>query len=126
MRKVISPDTVHKPTTVYSHAVVIGNTVYTAGQAPHTLNGDVWPRSDPTGQVRLVFENLTRVLEASNVGLENIIRLTIFVRSMDVITQVWSIATEYLGDNKPAVTIAIVEGLAGTEYLLELDAVAHL
>ena len=126
MRRVLSPDTVHKPTTVYSHAIAVGDTVYTAGQAPHTLNGDVWPRSDPGGQVRRAFDNLGRVLEAAETDFAHITHMTIFVRSHQLLSQIWSIASEYLGENHPAVTIAVVEGLAGPDYLLELDAVAHL
>ena len=49
-RIVISPENVHKPTTYYSHAVQLDDVVYTAGQAPHVFNGDVWPRMTRKGK----------------------------------------------------------------------------
>jgi 2-iminobutanoate/2-iminopropanoate deaminase len=124
-RKILRPDTVHKPTTVYSHAMVIGDTIYTAGQAPHNLAGEVWPPSDPEGQVRRVFDNLGLVLEAAGVGFDAIDRMSVFVRTPEVLSHVWAIAPHYLGGNQPAITMAVVDGLAGPEYLLEVDAIAH-
>lgn len=125
-RQVLSPDTVHKPTTYYSHAVVVQNVVYLAGQAPHDATGAVWDPSDPAGQVRRVFENMAEVLKAAQAGFGDVVRLTILVRRADLVEVVWQVAREYLDLHRPAVTIATVDGLAGRDYLLEMDAVAVL
>lgn len=122
-RIVISPDNVHKPTTYYSHAVQLEDVVYTAGQAPHVFNGDVWPTHDPEGQVRCTFENLKLVLNASDLKFEDIVRLNVFVRNREVIPHFWHVAKTYLGNNQPAVMISVVRGLAGPDYLLECDAI---
>lgn len=124
-REVITPDTVHKPTTYYSHAVRVNDVIYTAGQAPHVFSGEVWPMSDAEGQVRCAFENLAAVLKASKVEFKDIVRMTVLVRNTQVIPAFWKVARAYLGENTPAVTVAVVKGLAGTEYLLEVDAILH-
>lgn len=119
----ISPENVHKPTTYYSHAVHLDDIVYTAGQAPHVYNGDVWPKSDPEGQVKCTFENMKLVLDASHTKFTDIVRLNVLLRNSNMIPYFWKVAKDYLGENYPAVTIAIVRGLAGPDYLLEFDAI---
>lgn len=125
-RQVLSPDTVHKPTTYYSHAVVVENVIYLAGQAPHDATGAVWDPADPAGQVRQVFENMAEVLTAARAGFGDVVRLTILLRRTDLIGVVWQVAGEYLAGLRPAITVAVVDGLAGRDYLLEMDAVAIL
>lgn len=122
-REIISPETVHKPTTYYSHAVRIGDIVYTAGQAPHVFSGEVWPKTDPEGQVRCAFENMVAVLKASNANFGDIVRMNVLVRAAEVIPVFWKVAREYLGNTQPAVTMAVVKGLAGPDYLLEFEAI---
>jgi 2-iminobutanoate/2-iminopropanoate deaminase len=123
-RQIISPDTVHKPTTYYSHALAIDDMVYLAGQAPHDPAGTVWPASDPAGQVRHAFENMAEVLKAARAGFRDIVRMTVFVRHEDLLPLVWEEARRRLGDWRPAMTVAVVDGLAGKDYLLEVDAIA--
>lgn len=123
-RQILSPDTVHKPTTYYSHATVVNNIVYLAGQAPHDITGAVWDPSDPGGQIRNVFENMARVLEAAGAHFTDIVRITILLRHTEHFPLVWEVARTYLGDHQPAVTTAVVDGLAGQDYLLEIDAIA--
>jgi 2-iminobutanoate/2-iminopropanoate deaminase len=121
---VVSPDTVHKPTTYYSHAMVTKGMVYTAGQAPHDLHGKVLPPSDSRMQIRQVFENMRAVLTASYSSFDNVVQIRIFLRERDILHEFWQIAREYFHDNHPAVTISVVDGLAGSDYLLEMDVIA--
>jgi len=123
-RQILSPDTVHKPTTYYSHATVVGNVVYLAGQAPHDINGAVWDPSDPVGQIHHVFENLARVLDAAGANFSDIVRLTVLLRRSEHFSLVWDVAQAFLGGHRPAVTAAVVDGLADQDYLLEIDAIA--
>jgi 2-iminobutanoate/2-iminopropanoate deaminase len=123
-RKVLFPDTVHKPTTYYSHAIVIDNIIYLAGQAPHDFSGVVWPPADPAGQVRRVFENMYEVLKAAGATFDDVVRMSVLVRRADLFPLIWQVAKEYLADHKPAITGVVVSGLAGADYLLEIDAIA--
>lgn len=123
-RQILSPDSVHKPTTYYSHAVVLDDVVYLAGQAPHDISGAVWDPADPAGQVRRVFENAQEVLAAAGATFADVVRMTALVRRADVLPILWEVAAEYLGDHRPAITAAVVDGLAGADYLLEIDAIA--
>ena len=123
-RQVLTPLTVHKPTTYYSHAVVFEDVIYSAGQAPHDIDGVVIPPEDVSGQIRQALENLKAVLSAGGSELSDILRLTLLVRRADVLPVFWQVAEDYFKGNAPAVTAAVVKGLAGTEYLLEVEAIA--
>ena len=123
-RRVLRPSSVHQPTTYYSHGIDLGNVIYTAGQAPHDANGDVWDPSDVEGHIRAAFRNMADVLRAGNVSFENVARMTIFLRHAEHISAVWEVGREFLGEHRPAVTLAVVSGLAGLDYLIELDAIA--
>ncbi len=123
-RQVLSPSTVHKPTTYYSHAVVVQGVVYLAGQAPHDATGAVWSMEDPAGQVRRVFENMLEVLKAGGASFDDVVRLAILVRRAELLPLIWEVGRAYLGGHQPAMTAAVVDGLAGADYLLEMDAIA--
>lgn len=122
-RKILSPPTVHKPTTYYSHAIAFEEVVYLAGQAPHDLTGAVIPPENPEGQVRQVFENMKAVLEAAEADFGQVARMSVLVRRADIFPIFWKVARQYLGEHCPAVTAAVVKGLAGADYLVEIDAI---
>ena len=123
-RQILTPEKVHKPTTFYSHAAVIHDVVYSAGQAPHDEAGVVWPMSDIPGQVRQALENLKVVLHAGGAEFSDIAKMTLFARTSEVIPIFWEIIKDYLTDNQPAITVSVVSGLAGSQYMLEVEAIA--
>lgn len=123
-RRVLRPSTVHRPTTYYSHGIDVGNVVYTSGQAPHDPAGNVWDPSDRAGHIRSAFKNMAEVLQAGDASFDDVARMTILLRHTEHIDTVWEVAGEFFGDHRPAVTLAIVPGLADPDYLIELDAIA--
>ena len=123
-RRLLRPEGVHQPTTFYSHGIVVGNVVYTAGQAPHDADGRVLDPSDRIAHFRAAFENLAEVLRAGGAAFDDVARMTVLLRERDHIETLWEVAREFLADHRPAVTLAVVPGLADPQYLLELDAIA--
>ena len=123
-REILSPETVHKPTTYYSHAIVVDDVVYLAGQAPHDISGAVRSLNDIQGQVQQVFENMANVLDAAGATFADVVHMKILLRSAEVLNTVWQVSDAYFGEQRPAVSIAVVDGLAGKDYLLEFDAIA--
>jgi 2-iminobutanoate/2-iminopropanoate deaminase len=122
--ELIRPQSIHKPTTYYSHGADTGDVVYTSGQAPHDDAGAVWDPADLAGHLRRPFVNASRVLETAGTSFGNVVRMTILLRRVEHIELMWEIAIDYLGDNRPAVTVMTVPGLADSKYLIEIDAIA--
>ncbi len=124
MKQRISVPSIHRPTTYYSHAIVVDGWVYTAGQAPHRPDGSVWEPSDPEGQIRQVWENMREVLEAAGSNPENILRLVVLLKDRDLVPLFWKVSSDYLGTCRPATSLAVVKGMADTRYLIEMEAIA--
>ena len=66
----------------YSQAVKVGNLLYTSGQiAINPATGAV-EATDIVGQTEQVCKNLTAVLAAAGVGMENVVKTTCFLSDM--------------------------------------------
>lgn len=86
----------------YSQAVVHGGLVYTAGQialdpATGEMVGD-----DVATQTRQVFQNLEAVLAAAGATFADVVKTTVFLRSMDDFAAMNEVYAGYFGDSRPA------------------------
>jgi enamine deaminase RidA (YjgF/YER057c/UK114 family) len=111
----------------FSQAVTVrgaGTTVYVGGQNGIDADGAV--PEGIGGQTALALSNLAAVLEAAGTSLERVVRWTVFaVRGAPLADAVAAFEAAWASrQNPPAVTIAVVEGLANPEFLIEIDAVA--
>lgn len=73
----IRPAGVH-PTTGYSHAVRVGNTLYVSGQVPRDPDNRIVD-GDVDAQVRQVFSNLGAVLKAAGASFRNIVKMSTYL-----------------------------------------------
>lgn len=123
-RQILSPPTVHKPVTVYSHGVAIENIIYSAGQAPHILSGAVISSGDPQGQVEAAFQNMAEVLKAGGADFSDLVKVNLLAKRSDLIPLFFQALQARAGQTRPAFCAALVDGLAGPDYLLEFEAIA--
>ena len=85
----------------YSQAVRAGSTVYLSGQiplVPSTMDLAEGTRS----QIRQVFENLSAVATAAGGGLEQIVKLTVYLTDLDDFASVNEIMSQYFEAPYPA------------------------
>lgn len=86
----------------YSQAVRAGDLVFLSGQIPldpatmNIVEGDFERR------VRQVFDNLSAVAEAAGGGLDDIVKLTIYLTDLDNFGAVNSIMSDYFSEPYPA------------------------
>lgn len=106
----------------YSQAVKVGGMVYTSGQIALTPEGEML-ENDVVVQTRQVLKNLTAVLEAAGSSLDQVVKTTIFLDSMDDFAVVNEIYAEAFGDHKPVRSTVAVKTLP-KNALVEIDAVA--
>jgi 2-iminobutanoate/2-iminopropanoate deaminase len=118
----------HNPNGVpptYSDGVEVasgGRTLYIAGQV-----GFAADKSVPTGiaeQTRLLFKNLEAVLKSADMGLENIVKMTVFIVEPSDFDEFRSVRTQIMGANRPASTLVYVKQLIVPELLVEIEAIA--
>ena len=120
----VKTDTAPQAIGPYSQAVIHNSIVYTSGQIALTPDGEML-ESDITLQTHQVLKNLSAVLEESGSSLQNVIKTTIFLDSMDDFVKVNEIYAEYFKDHKPARATVAVKTLP-KNALVEIDAVAFI
>ncbi|KDE94366.1 endoribonuclease L-PSP [Staphylococcus sp. TE8] len=85
----------------YSHATVVNDLVFTSGQIPLTLDGNV-VSNDVQEQTKQVLENLTVVLQEAGSDLDSVVKATIFISDMNNFQKINEIYGDYFGKYQPA------------------------
>jgi len=120
-KEIISTD--RAPRSKNSQAVKVGHLLYTGGQLGRNPKTGKYVGSDITSQARQAIENLKVVLAAAGTSLENVVKVTVFVRDLEDMPAFNEVYYEYFTANPPARTGVQVAGLAAGA-LCEFDAVA--
>jgi 2-iminobutanoate/2-iminopropanoate deaminase len=106
----------------YSQAIKANGLIYTSGQIPLTVDGEIVER-DIKIQTRQVLENLKNLLEDSQSSMDKVIKVTIYLESMDDFAVVNVLYAEAFGDHKPVRSTVAVRTLP-KNVLVEMDAIA--
>ncbi|BCU53236.1 2-iminobutanoate/2-iminopropanoate deaminase [Staphylococcus auricularis] len=85
----------------YSHAVEINGLVYTSGQIPLNVDGEI-VSEDVQAQTKQVLENVKAVLKEAGSDLESVVKATIFISNMDDFQQINEVYGSYFSDHQPA------------------------
>ncbi|WP_208636935.1 RidA family protein [Streptomyces swartbergensis] len=95
--------------------------LFISGQIPEDNDGHV--PDDFEGQCRLAWRNVLSVLEAADMTVRNLAKVTVFLSDRRYREANAQIRHEVLGDHGPALTI-IITGIYDEAWLLEIEAVA--
>lgn len=99
------------PIGIYSQATKMGNTIYLAGEIP--LNPITNKLAVGTeAQVEQVFQNLSAVAKAAGGNLNQIVKLTIYLKNLDDIKIVNTVMPKYFSKPYPARSTISVSSLA--------------
>jgi 2-iminobutanoate/2-iminopropanoate deaminase len=106
----------------YSQAIKVRDIVYTSGQIPLTMDGEMI-EGDIKDQTRQVLKNLEAVLKKAGSDLNHIIKTTIYLTDMDNFIAVNTVYGEFFTSRFPArSTVAVKELPKGAQ--IEIDAIA--
>jgi enamine deaminase RidA (YjgF/YER057c/UK114 family) len=95
-----------------------------SGQTAIGDDGSPPATSDMAKQIELALTNLTTVLGAAGMTMADVVKLTIYTTDVDELLAAYGTATQFLGDNLPAMTLIGVARLAFPELKLEIEATA--
>lgn len=113
-----------QPIGPYSQAIKLGNMVFCSGQiALHPTNGTV-VGSDVETQTRQVMENLVAVLKAAECTPANVVKTTIFLKSMNDFPKVNEIYGAYFKEGVPPARSTIEVARLPKDVLVEVEAIA--
>lgn len=106
-----------------SQGIKANGWLFISGQAGAGQDGKIVPGGF-LAQGRQAFANLRRALEAGGAGLQDIVKVTIFVTDMGHFDDVVALRREFLAAPYPADTIAEIRALYTPEAMIEIEAIA--
>ena len=100
-KKIIATHKAPKAIGPYSQGVVSNGHVFLSGQIPLNSNGELLD-GNIQEQVALVFQNIRHLLETQNCTLQNIVKLTVFLKDIENFDAVNDKMIELLEEPYPA------------------------
>lgn len=94
----------------YSQAIQVGNFVYTSGQTPLRPDGALVDGT-VTEQTEQVFKNLAAVLEAAGLNFNHVVKVNVYLASMEYFAEMNQVYGKIFPEHKPARTTVAVAGL---------------
>jgi 2-iminobutanoate/2-iminopropanoate deaminase len=103
-----------------------GKLIFVAGQIPWDSEGRTVAKGDVEGQIHQVYRNIRAVLEEAGASLDDVVKVTIFLRDIrhrDIINR---LRGEFFKPPYPASSQVAVASLVDPDWLVEIEAVAFL
>ena len=109
----------------YSHAVTVGNLLFTSGQIPVNPETSSLVEDEITAQTEQVIKNLESILKSQDLSLNNVIKTTVFLKDMKEFADFNSVYEEKFGTHKPARSTIEVSSLP-LDSRVEIEAIAEI
>ncbi|NQU99592.1 MAG: RidA family protein [Parcubacteria group bacterium] len=122
MKKIYKTDKAPEAIGPYSQMVQVGNTYYLSGQIPLKPDG-ILVEGSIEEQVGQVMENIKAVLESAGLGMEDIVKATIYLTDLNNFEKVNEVYGSYFEKDPPARSTVRVAGLPKGAKV-EIEAVA--
>ena len=123
MKEFRNPQNIHTPLGQYSHQIEI-----TGNERMLVLSGQVGMRADGSvpedalEQIDVAFENIFRNLQAANMDVKDIVKLTYYLVGEIDTAKRRELTASKLQGHQPCSTLLYVAALAAPIYKIEIDA----
>ena len=124
-KRVIQTEKAPKAIGPYSQAIQAVNFLFLSGQIPLDPASGELVKGDIREQTRRVLENLKGVLESQDLGMGDVVKVTIFLKEMGNFSQVNEVYATYFPSSPPARSTVEVASLPG-DADIEIEAIAIL
>ena len=117
----------HAPAAIgpYSQAIAAGGFLFCAGQTPLDPKTMTLVEGNVGAQTTQVLKNLHAVLQSAGCTWKDVVKTTIFLRSMNDFAKVNEVYAATLGDSRPARSTVAVAGLP-KDAQVEIELIAKL
>ena len=123
--KIVSSPNAPAAVGPYSHAIRTGNLLFCSGQIPIDPATGKIEAQDVEGQTRQVIKNIRAVLSAEGVGLDHVVKATVFLQDMADFPKVNPIYEAEFAGHKPARSTVQVARLP-LAALIEIEVIAEI
>jgi len=100
MKRAIQTQNAPAPIGPYSQAVQCGNLLFVSGQIPVDAKGRLETR-DIGRATRLVMDNISAILETAGMGMQDVVKASIFLQNMDDFPVVNDVYSSYFSHGIP-------------------------
>jgi 2-iminobutanoate/2-iminopropanoate deaminase len=101
-----------------------GRTIYVSGQVSLDAEGNVVGEGDIRLQTETVLEHVKTVVEEAGGGMEDIVKVTVFITNMGLYDEIHEVRRRYFEEPYPASSMVEVSALIDPRLLIEIEAVA--
>jgi 2-iminobutanoate/2-iminopropanoate deaminase len=101
-----------------------GRTVYVSGQVAFDAEGNVVGEGDIKLQTETVLEHVKTVVEEAGGGMEDIVKVTVFITDMGLYDDIHEVRRRYFEEPFPASSMVEVSALIDPRLLIEIEAIA--
>jgi len=101
-KKVIQTEKAPRAIGPYSQAVQARNFLFLSGQIPLDPKTGELVKGDIRQQTKQVLENIKGVLESQKLGMENVVKVTLFLKDIGNFNQVNEVYATYFQSSFPA------------------------
>lgn len=122
MKTVIFTDKAPAAIGPYSQAIKAGGMIFISGQIPVNPATNEIP-ADVEAQTRQVLENLTAILKSQGLGMDAVVKTSVFIKDMNDFGKINTIYGEYFKNDPPARACVEVARLP-KDVLVEIEAIA--
>ena len=130
-KTIINPPHLARPRG-FSHGILTtgGRMLFLAGQTASDAKGQIVAPEDVVAQYEQILHNLKAVLEAAGGTMQDIVKITIFVRDRDGylahLKQLGRVHQSFFGTHYPATALFEISRFYQDEALLEIEGIAVL
>jgi len=125
VKDIIATDRAPRAIGPYSQAVRAGNLVFASGQIPIDPATGEFVAGGIGEQTEQVLRNLRAVFEAADVGLNQVIKTTVFLADMDDFTAMNEVYGRFFGEQPPA-RATVQAARLPRDARVEIEAIAVL
>ena len=126
MKKEIN-NTAHAPAPVgpYNQSVRVGGWLYISGQIGIIPETGVFEHADIESETHQVLKNIKAVLSSAGMGMEDVVKCSVFVADMKMYSRINAVYAEYFNEDF-APARELVEVAALPKYVrVEISAIAY-
>ena len=127
-KEIVHSEKLSRPIGVFSQAVKVqaaGHLIFVSGLTARDPSGNLVGRGDVRAQTRRILENLRTVLTEAGATLEDVVKVTVFIRNMERdFHAIHEVRAEFFPQNPPASSMVEVSRLVDPDHLIEIEAIA--
>jgi len=125
LKVVIYAEKAPKPIGPYSQAICVNGWLFVSGQIPLDPVTGAMVEGDLRAKTRRVLENVKAIVEAAGGSLEDVVKVTVFLRDIKAFQEFNEVYSEYFKGVKPARSVVEVSNLPRNSDL-EVEVVAYV